>query len=252
MRIFYSEYNSNYTTYTFGYAVYAVAENSTEIEDIYSRGFLPYSSDPNQQEEIFYLCRSLRVRLVCFSDSSENRRVVGKMDAYSRVEIQCTALAQFDMNDEGFRNFCLSYAHERFVGGSMSRERLDYVLRRENATHILTFSNSEKILGYVLLGIHGGSVHYWYAFFDLAVSSHLPLGKWIMYRTLMWAKEEGKDFVYLGTCYKETALYKVRDHKGVEYFTGKGWSDNKAKLKELCKSDGQENDIDLFKRKEED
>lgn len=247
MRIFYSEYNSNYRTYTFGYAVYAVAEETGEIEDIYNRGFLPYSSDLELREEIFYLCRSLRVRLGNFSESSENKRVERKMEAYE-VEIQCIPLENFNTKDESFRSFCLLYAGERFTEGSMPEERLEYVLNRKNATHILKFGNAEKVAGYVLLGIHGSSVHYWYAFFDLDVAENFPLGKWMMYRTLKWAKGAGKEFVYLGTCYKESALYKVRDHKGIEYFTGSCWSDDKARLKALCKSDGEENGSDLFKR----
>ena len=245
MQIFFSEFNSNYSTYTFGYAVYAVAEQDEEVEEIYERGFLPYSADINLKEEIFYLCRSLRVRLTDFSDSSENKRVNRKMEGME-PELECIALGDFNIEDEIFQDFCLGYAKERFVGGSMSKERWDYILRRKNGTHILRFSRKGEVLGYVLVGLHGSAVHYWFSFFDLEISRDLPLGKWLMWRTIKWAKEEGREFVYLGTCYKETGLYKVRDHKGVEYFNGSRWSTDTVRLKEICKSDGQEYESDMF------
>ena len=52
-----------------------------------------------------------------------------------------------------------------------------------------------------------------------------------------WAQEKGLDFVYLGTCYKAKALYKIRDHKGVEFFDGVGWNENMNILKFLCQTD---------------
>ena len=44
-------------------------------------------------------------------------------------------------------------------------------------------------------------------------------------------------YIYLGTCYGEKALYKVRDFKGIEYFDGVEWNNNIKSLKELCKND---------------
>ncbi len=247
MRIFYSEFNSNYSTYTFGYAVYAIADKQEEIEEIYEKGFLPYSADISKVEEIFYLCRSLRVRLSDFSDSSENKRINRKMEGLE-PELECIALKDFDINNADFQAFCLHYAKERFVGGSLSQERWAYILKRGNGTHILRFRRGGKVLGYVLVGLHGGAVHYWFSFYDLEISQDLPLGKWLMWRTIKWAQDEGREFVYLGTCYKESGLYKVRDHKGVEYFNGSGWSNDTVRLKELCKSDGGEHESDIFKR----
>ena len=52
------------------------------------------------------------------------------------------------------------------------------------------------------------------------------------------AKKKNKEFVYLGTCYGEESLYKVRDFKGIEFFDGNNWVSDIDKLKYLCKSDG--------------
>ena len=74
MKIVFSEYNTNYSTYSYGYGVYAIAESENDIGEIYDKGFLPYSGS-GEIENHFYLCRSLRVNLKKFSLSSENKRI---------------------------------------------------------------------------------------------------------------------------------------------------------------------------------
>ena len=54
-------------------------------------------------------------------------------------------------------------------------------------------------------------------------------------------------FVYLGTCYGEKSLYKVRDFKGLSYFDGNQWDNDVKTLKSKCKSD-QEFITDEFKQ----
>jgi len=53
-----------------------------------------------------------------------------------------------------------------------------------------------------------------------------------MLEAVNWAKESGKEYLYLGTCYEESALYKT-EFKGVEFFNGFRWSDNLEELKGL-------------------
>ena len=96
-------------------------------------------------------------------------------------------------------------------------------------------------------------LHYWYSFFDVAYLKSHSLGKWMMWRTIHWAKENNLDYVYLGTCYKEKALYKVRDHKGVEFFDGVRWNEDVELLKYLCKKDEEEGipNCDILKSSDE-
>jgi arginine-tRNA-protein transferase len=59
----------------------------------------------------------------------------------------------------------------------------------------------------------------------------------MMWRTIRWAKENGLRHVYLGTCCTRRGLYKVRDHKGLEFFAGNGWCRDMERLKALCHAD---------------
>ena len=75
MKIFFSEYLNDYSTYTFSYAVYCLKESNEETSLIYQQGFLPFTAKLTFAEDIFYLARSVRINLADFSDTSENKRV---------------------------------------------------------------------------------------------------------------------------------------------------------------------------------
>lgn len=248
MRIFASEFQANYSTYTFAYAVYCIPEDPAELPEVYARGFLPYTGDPSIPEPIFYLCRSLRVDLTRFEDTSENRRVDRKA-ADLRIRLRADRRDEFDIHAPAFRAFCGQYAEERFSGGSMEDDRLAYVLTRPYLSHILTFESDERTYGYVLAALAGEMLHYWYSFFDTEYLQSHSLGKWMMWRTLRWAADQGLRYVYLGTCYRPKALYKARDHAGVEFFDGAAWNPDRNRLKTLCHLDENPTppDRDLFK-----
>jgi leucyl-tRNA---protein transferase len=251
MRIFLSQCRPEYGTYTFPYAVYCVPESRAELPEVYARGFLPYTGQLSLDQDVFYLARSLRVDLSRFADTSENRRVDRKA-AELGIGVRAVPLAEFDTEDPHFRDFCREYAEERFRGGTMSEERLAYVLGRGILSHLLLFESDTRRYGYVFAARAGDMLHYWYSFFDTEYLRSHSLGKWMMWRTLRLAAEEGLRHVYLGTCYGEKALYKARDHTGVEFWDGNRWSGDLGILKTLCRLDDDPGarDRDLFKLEE--
>lgn len=246
MKIFYSEYQTDYASYTFSYAVYGIRESPDELPTIYARGFLPYTGDLSLAEDYFYLARSLRVDLSRFSTASENRRVDRKIQP---LGIAMTAVDRKDFNpdDPTFVEFCRTYAEERFAGGAMSPERLAYVLDRNLVSHVFRFATTHQTFGYVLAVVADGMLHYWFSFYDTDYMRSHSLGKWMMWRVIDWAQQQGLAYVYIGTCYREKSLYKVRDHRGAEFFDGRGWNTDTGFLKELCRSDDQVREQDMFK-----
>lgn len=246
MKIFFSENQPDYTTYTFNYAIYCVKENQEELPAIYQKGFLPYTGNLSIEKDIFYLARSLRVDLDRFVDSSENRRIARKA-ATLNIAIKVQKKTDLDINDPAFLSFCMEYAADRFSGNAMTSDRLQYVLSRETGSHLLTFYSEDQVYGYVFAAIEGNMLHYWFAFFDQTYLRSHSLGKYMMWRTIVWAKEQGLDHVYLGTCYGKHSLYKVRDHKGLSYYDGAAWKQDMNHLKDLCKTDSETIDKDRFK-----
>lgn len=249
MKIFRSESLVDYGTYTFNYAIYCLKENKEELPKIYHKGFLPYSNDPNLDHEVFYLARSLRVNLLEFSDSSENRRVNKKI-AEMNPSFEVLPIDDFDVNDPSFMKFCKEFADRRF-SESISIKRLTYIFNNRSISHIFRFKLNEKEVGYVISIIEQGALHYWFAFFSLDFQAY-SLGKWMMYSVIQWAADNKLEQVYLGTCYGEKSLYKVRDFKGLSFFDGNGWNSDMKVLKQKCKTDSEfstdefKQDTDLF------
>ena len=223
-------------------------EHSKELADIYALGFLPYSSDLTKSSDLFYLCRSVRVDLERFEDTSENRRVDRKISPLTITETLIPKEV-FNLHDEHFVLMIHAYSAERFQGGNMSLDRLAYIFSRSYVTHVLVYSTKSEKIAYVLLGLSGGSMHYYYSFFNTNYLSEFSLGKWLMWKSLHIAKEQGIRYVYLGTCYGEKSLYKVRDHKGVEFFDGTSWNTDSTVISRLTQHDAKESpDVDQFKR----
>jgi hypothetical protein len=247
MKIFFSEYLNDYSTYTFSYAVYCLPENDGETPLIYQKGFLPFTAKLSFRNDIFYLARSVRINLADFTDTSENRRVNNIINGLDQIKAFITKKEDLDIQEPDFIDFCVRFAEERFTGGNMNKERLNYLLSRKNLTHIITFKSSTKIYGYLLAHLSDEILHYWFAFYDTAFINY-SLGKWLMWKTISLAKEQGLKYVYLGTCYTPKGLYKVRDHKGAEFFDGLDWNQDLKLLKKLCENDlSNKNTADLFK-----
>ncbi len=250
MKIFYSENNVDYKTYTFNYAIYAKKESQEELSQLYNTGFLPYTGNTKIGSEIFYLARSLRANLAVFDDTSENRRVNRLVEPLN-IRVDVIPKSEFDIKDPAFVAFCESYINERIGEDNMSLERWDYILSQETGTHFFKFSNEDHIFGYVLAAINDELVHYWFAFFDTEYMRSHSLGKWMMWRVIKWGKDNGKEAVYLGTAYKPAALYKIRDHKGLEFWDGFKWNPDVKILKDWCQNDLEPKDSDRFKMMED-
>ncbi len=236
MKIFRSESFVDYSTYTFNYATYCIQENKNEISQIYDLGFLPYSNNTNLEYESFYLARSLRVDLNRFKESSENRRV-GKKIAELHPEFTVVPVEKFNLQDEKFLKFCLNYGNLRFSEG-LELKRLQFILKRESISHIFEFKIKNEKVGFVIAIIRGNSLHYWFSFYDMTYQSY-SLGKYMMYSIINWAQDNKLEKVYLGTCYGEKSLYKVRDFKGLSFYDGNQWNEDMKLLKEKCKSDNE-------------
>lgn len=249
MKIFKSESFVDYSTYTFNYATYCIKENTSEIPEIYNKGFLPYSNNIELKHETYYLARSLRVDISNFKESSENRRVAKKI-AVINPSFNVIPIVEFDIDNKIFRNFCLDYGKKRFSEG-LNSERLNYILKAQSISHVFEFEIENKKVGYVITIIENGTLHYWFSFFNIEYQNY-SLGKFMMFSVINWATQNDFKHVYLGTCYGEKSLYKVRDFKGLAFFDGNQWNSDMKLLKGKCKSDNNfiaddfKQDTDLF------
>lgn len=226
MKLIFSEAVPDYEHYIFPYAIWGFPEPGETPATFFEAGFLPSSRELDR----FYLTRHLRVRLSQFQPSSENRRILRK-----GITLKSTLVprADFELTDTR-RTFCKTYADARFGHEVMSEDRLTTLFKAPVATHIMVFQESEtgREVGYVVLYLeHPRVAFYYYSFYDLAWFEK-SLGLFLMTSAVQQFAAAGYDFLYLGTCYSERALYKTQ-FSGCEFFNGFRWSDNVQELKYL-------------------
>ncbi len=247
MKIFLSEYRHDYSTYTFGYTIYALYESRQDLDEIYANGFLPYTGNPDLEYNLFYKSRGLRVDLASFTDTSENRRVNRKVLESLDIHFEIIPIEEF-RDWDALLEFAKNYSEDRIGEHKMPPNRIEYIVKRPYLTHIIRFSHKDQIVGYILAVITDQAFHYWFSFYDTVFISHqIPLGKWLMWRCIHLAKEMNCQHAYLGNSYLPAALYKSRDFKSIEYYDGNGWSTDLKKLHKLCNEDVEMRNLDDLK-----
>jgi len=230
MKLLFSESKPDYGHYIFPYAIWAFPEPGETPADLFNYGFLPSSRDLDR----FYLCRQVRVRLKKFHPSSENRRIARKGEG---LRIELVPRAEFDYTAVR-RDFFKTYADIKFGKDTMPYERLDLLFEGKLTSHLMliidTATGAE--VGVASLYLQPPVLaYYYYAFYDLNYYSR-SLGMFMMTSAVNLFTERGFEFLYLGSCYSQNALYKTQ-FAGAEFFNGVRWSDNLDELKYLIRRD---------------
>ncbi|HUA69049.1 MAG TPA: hypothetical protein VMA13_10935, partial [Candidatus Saccharimonadales bacterium] len=185
----------------------------------------------------FYLCRQVRVNLARFKPSSENRRILRKGKG---VKVELVPRDQYRYTPER-RQFFKTYADIKFGKDVMTFERLDALFDSPIISHLLVFTDIEtgKEVGVATLYLEGKALaFYYYAFYDLNYYGR-NLGMFMMTSAAALFAETSVKYLYLGTCYSETALYKTQ-FAGAEFFNGFCWSDELDELKFIIRRDKKE------------
>lgn len=226
MRILFSESAADYQSYHFPYAIWGFLEPGESPAEAFARGFLP--SGPELKR--FYMTRSARVRLAAFEPSSENRRILRKGAAF-----QGTLLPKEAFKLTGEReDFILDYAKDRFGDGVMDGDRLRRLLDNPVISHVLIYTDTEteKEAGLCLLyAADPTMVFYYFAFYDRDHPVR-SLGAYMMTEAIQRFRDQGKTYLYQGTVYSKSALYKTQ-FSGFEFYNGHRWSPEVPELKYL-------------------
>ena len=141
--------------------------------------------------------------------------------------------AEFDYTPQR-REFYKTYADAKFGKEVMSCERLDALFQGRIISHLLVFTDARTgaEIGTVTLYLEPPAMaYYYYAFYDLAYFSR-NLGMFMMTWAVAEFARRGFGFLYLGSCYRQSALYKTQ-FSGAEFFNGLRWSANLEELKYL-------------------
>jgi arginine-tRNA-protein transferase len=180
--------------------------------------------------------RSVRINLEQFSDSSENRRILRKMNE-AGVVMQTCRLPYADY-DWTIGKLGKDFYSSKFGDGTFSANKIKSLLTEpetNNFNRVLVFSAPNESgeltrVGYVICYETETMLHYSFPFYEDGIKN---LGIGMMTMAITEAKQQAqKEFVYLGSAQRPTDTYKMQ-FAGFEWFDGEGWSGNLGVLKEL-------------------
>jgi len=207
--------------------------SDSNISSLYNEGYLL----TREHRGSMYQTRSLRVDLSKFELTSENRRVLKKIEDL-RFKIEDLPLKNYDWK---IGKMAKDFYETKFGKGIFSANKVKELLTIEhNFNKLLTYTiaecrmqNAECTNGYCICYENKDVLHYSYPFYNLK-SEICNLGMSMMLNAIIWAKENNKKYVYLGSAKDEKAKYKLQ-FEGLEWFDGGEWRDDLDKLKSILK-----------------
>ena len=209
---------------------------------------------------VMHQTRSVRINLSHFELSSENRRILKKIQG---MNITAAALPYSDYTFT-IGKLAKDFYENKFGAGIMSAQKIKEMLTdstKSNFNTMLVFTNpqhtvtdgsakldrseheeflSKKIsapeqtatCGFAICYMNNALLHYSYPFYDLSAPKDTGLGMMIL--AIQYAKEQGLDYIYLGSLQRPRDTYKLQ-FSGLEWFNGASWSTDLDAAKELLR-----------------
>ena len=197
------------------------------INELYSQGFL----FTRESKGAMYETRSVRVDLSKFELSSENRRILRKSENL-KLEVSTLPHPSYDWRIAKFGH---DFYTQKFGDKIFSANKIKELLtdqEKSNFNLLLGYQDLTTV-GYAICYSNDEILHYSYPFYSLLFTSY-SLGMSMMTRAIVWAKENDKKYVYLGSAKDSAALYKFQ-FKGVEWWNGEMWKTDLEELKNSVK-----------------
>ncbi len=221
--------------------------SETNINSLYNQGYLFTRTGKGEM----YQTRSLRIDLPKFELSSENRRVLRKTE---EIKLEATTLPYADYNwtigklgkdfyDTKFGDKTFSANKIKELMTEAEKSNFNVVFVYNVGAYCYTPSPSTiPPVGYAICRETDIILHYCYPFYQLTDAraySNTPLpanlGLGMMLKTIVWAKEQNKKYIYLGSFSRPTDTYKLQ-FAGLEWWDGEGWKNDLEGLKLLLKN----------------
>ncbi|MEK7226712.1 MAG: hypothetical protein AAB221_13645 [Bacteroidota bacterium] len=189
---------------------------------------------------IMHQTRSLRIDLAKFELSSENRRILRKTNS---LLIAHCSLPMTNYNWQ-IGKMAKDFYDIKFGKGIFSANKIKELLtdeRRSNFNTLIQYDtkNSElrtpnSTIGYAICYKKDDILHYCYPFYQLAINNEqlANIGLGMMLRAILYAKEQGLRYIYIGSAQRPTDTYKLQ-FEGLEWFDGKEWKTSGGALKKL-------------------
>ena len=211
--------------------------SESNINSLYHEGYL----FTREHLGSMYQTRSLRIDLSKFELSSENKRILRKVE---NLKLQVSELP-YDKYDWTIGKLGKDFYTTKFGDGTFSANKTKELLTtKHNFNKLFVYkviSNSEPVtsdnVGYAICFESNELLHYSYPFYDLQAKSYklIPnIGIGMMTQAILWAKANNKKYIYLGSIKDQVAKYKLQ-FSGLEWFDGQTWQTDLEELKNILK-----------------
>jgi arginyl-tRNA--protein-N-Asp/Glu arginylyltransferase len=206
------------------------------VNKLYNEGYLFGRVDKGVMDQT----RSIRINLLKFDLSSENRRIMKKTEG---LEVTNKGLPYFSY-DWSIGKLGKDFYDIKFGEKTFSANKIKELLtdqKKSNFNKVLLYKpnrkitslavSPEEIIGYAICRETNEILHYCYPFYKL--NAEIPnLGLGMMLRAILWAQEVNKDYIYLGSAQRPSDTYKLQ-FAGIEWFDGKEWKTDLDELKKI-------------------
>lgn len=200
--------------------------DGASIPDYYNRGFVFTRRGKNSMDQT----RSSRIRLKDFELTSENRRILRKNE-HLTLSVHPIPYPNYEWS---IHKLGKDFYYEKFGADVFSANKIKELMtdsEQSSFTTVLAYTEQEATQpsGYAICFEDDTLLHYSYPFYD---HKHLPkdTGLGMMLKAIEYAKDNGKEFIYLGSLSRPSDTYKAQ-FKGFEWFDGKNWQTETDTLK---------------------
>jgi UDP-N-acetylmuramate: L-alanyl-gamma-D-glutamyl-meso-diaminopimelate ligase len=202
------------------------------VTDMYNKGYVFTRLGKGVMQQT----RSIRIDISKFELSSENRRILKKVDdikltasstPYSKYNWPVAKLAK------DFYSVKFGHGIKTIIGAAKIKEILTDT-NKSNFNTLLEYHQTEKILGYAISYMNNEILHYSYPFYELDISPK-DMGLGMMIEAVQYAKNKRLKYVYLGSLQRPTDTYKLQ-FEGMEWFDGKEWKTDLSEVKKILAS----------------
>ncbi len=196
------------------------------IETLYNEGYVFTRTgygDLNQT-------RSLRLDLKTFALSSENKRILKKTEDL-QLTVSPIPYANYSWQ---IHKLGKDFYEQKFGEKTFSAQKIKELITdstQSNFNRLFIYTQNNEQLGYCIALETQHIFHYCYPFYNLQTAP-TNTGMGMMLRAIVWAQEQGKQYVYLGSAQRPTDTYKLQ-FSGLEWFDGATWTKDTEKLKQI-------------------
>ena len=172
---------------------------------------------------VMHQTRSARVDLAKFELTSENRRILKKVE---NMEIRSEKIP-YEKYSWEIGKLAKDFYESREADFSANKIKEIMTSVESNFNLFLNYSD----IGFTICYTNKEILHYSYPFYNLAKSVK-DMGLGMMIKAILLAKEKGLKYFYMGSLQRPTDVYKLQ-FEGLEWFDGKEWQKDVEKVKNI-------------------